>query len=103
MLNDETRLISVDTLREGKTIEDIVRRAVNSVEPITATSPMVFTERKDGVHPECDPRTDRFEIAADAMGHVAQSMLARREAWLEKQEKAALGRVVEGNGANLPN
>lgn len=35
--------------------------------------PTIYTEKKDGVQPEYDIRTDRFEIAIDAMDKINQS------------------------------
>lgn len=75
---------NLDTLHEGECIETIVKKAVNSVEPITATVPIIYTDRAEGISPQYDPRTDRWEIACEASGKVAESQLARREAWLNK-------------------
>lgn len=36
--------------------------------------PTIYTEKKDGVLPEYDIRTDRFEVAIDAMDKINQSM-----------------------------
>lgn len=36
--------------------------------------PTIYTEKKDGVQPEFDIRTDRFEVAIDAMDKINQSM-----------------------------
>lgn len=35
--------------------------------------PTIYTERKDGVQPEFDIRTDRFEVAIDAIDKINQS------------------------------
>lgn len=35
--------------------------------------PTVYTEKKDGVLPEFDIRTDRFEVAIDAIDKINQS------------------------------
>lgn len=35
--------------------------------------PTIYTEKKDGVQPEFDIRTDRFEVAIDAMDKINQS------------------------------
>ena len=47
----------------GETIETKVERLVNNKENISGGSPLIFTERKDGVMPEYNIRTDRFELA----------------------------------------
>jgi len=36
--------------------------------------PTIYTEKKDGVQPEYDIRTDRFEVAIDAMDKINQSI-----------------------------
>lgn len=37
--------------------------------------PIIYTEKKDGVLPEYDIRTDRFEVAIDAIDKINQSMM----------------------------
>jgi hypothetical protein len=53
---------------------------VNENEPISDGAPRIFTERKDGVQAQYDIRTDRWEVAVDAMDAVAGSLKAKREA-----------------------
>lgn len=36
--------------------------------------PTIYTEKKDGVKPEFDIRTDRFEVAIDAIDKINQSV-----------------------------
>lgn len=36
--------------------------------------PTIYTEKKDGVQPEHDIRTDRFEVAIDAIDKINQSV-----------------------------
>lgn len=62
----------------GYSIEEKVYQAVNSKAPIEAIAPMVYTERKDGVLPETNIRTDRFEIAQEAMTNIANGVRERR-------------------------
>ena len=65
---------------EGESIETKMERITTNREPIKDGAPIIFTERKDGVKPEYDIRTDRFEIAIDAMTAVDKSNKAKREA-----------------------
>lgn len=67
------------TTYEGETIEAKVNRIVNNKEPITDGAPIIYTERKDGVLPEYDIRTDRWSIAIDAMDKVNMDRFAKRE------------------------
>lgn len=39
--------------------------------------PTIYTEKKDGVLPEYDIRTDRFEVAIDAMDKINQSVASQ--------------------------
>lgn len=71
--------IKRNTSYKGETIEQKINRIVNNKEPITDGAPIIFTDRKDGVKPEMDIRTDRFEVAIEAMNHVAGSHQAKRE------------------------
>lgn len=83
----------------GETIEQKIERIVNNKEPITDGAPIIFTERKDGVLPEYDIRTDRFEVAVEAMDKVTKSHQAKREARLEALKG---GKKDEGNkGGNV--
>ena len=43
--------------------------------------PTIYTEKKDGVQPEFDIRTDRFEIAIDAIDKINQSAANRYRDW----------------------
>ena len=42
-------------------------------------SPMIYMERSEGINKAYNFRTDRFEIAMEAMDKVAKSYAARRE------------------------
>lgn len=63
---------------EGESIEVKVQRIVENNEPISDGAPIIFTDRRDGVLPAYDIRTDRFELAIDGMDYVAKSNLAKR-------------------------
>jgi len=77
----------------GESIEEKVNRIVNNGEPISDGAPLIYTERKDGSRAEFNIRTDRFEVAVDAMDKVGKSFVAKRD------EKAA-GKVVDINKGN---
>jgi hypothetical protein len=73
-----SQLTSVE-LVEGETIEQKVERLVQNKEPIKDGAPEIFTDRKDGVQAAYNIRTDRFEIAAEAMDKVHKSTVAKRD------------------------
>lgn len=56
--------------REVK-LRKIISGEANNMED--GVFPTIYTEKKDGVQPEFDIRTDRFEIAIDAMDKINQS------------------------------
>lgn len=71
--------IKTDYTTEGETIEEKVRRITLNKEPIKDGAPLIYTDRKDGVQAGYNVRTDRFEVAIDAMDKVSGSIQARRE------------------------
>lgn len=73
-------------LKEGEFIEQKVQRIVESGEPIEDSAPIIYTERKDGVLPAYDIRTDRFAIAQDAMEKVNDSRSKIVEMKIAKRE-----------------
>ncbi len=73
-----SRIARVEVL-EGETIEDKVERLVENKEPIKDGAPEIYTERKDGVLSAYNIRTDRWEIAAEAMDKIEASRVAKRE------------------------
>lgn len=56
--------------REVK-LRKIISGEANNMED--GVFPTIYTEKKDGVRPEYDIRTDRFEVAIDAMDKINQS------------------------------
>lgn len=57
--------------REVK-LRKIINGEANNMED--GVFPTIYTEKKDGVQPEFDIRTDRFEVAIDAMDKINQSV-----------------------------
>lgn len=71
---------------EGETIETKVARIVQNKEPITDGAPMIYTEKEQGVLPEYDIRTDKWEIAQNAMDAVHATNIAKSKE-LSKENK----------------
>lgn len=69
-ITPRSQLKSVETY-EGETIEQKVRRILDENEPIKDGAPIIYTDKKDGVLPAYNIRTDRWEIAIDAMDKVS--------------------------------
>ena len=77
--------LQINNSYEGETIEMKVRRITESKEPITDGAPVIYTDRKDGTRPEFNIRTDRFDIALDAMDYVNRSRTAKRMEVVKKE------------------
>lgn len=84
-----TLLDSVE-LEEGETLETKVERILANKEPIKDGAPMIYTERKDGISAGNNIKTDRWEVACEAMDLVNRSRIAKRDN-LPAQE----GKVIE--------
>ena len=77
----ETRgRITTEIVKEGKSIEEQMRIALKSKEPIKATARIEYSNRGDGVLPKFDIRTDRFEYARLATDKVHATSFATRMA-----------------------
>lgn len=70
---------------EGETIEKKVERIVENKEPISDGAPIIYTEKKDGVLPQFDIRTDKWDIALDAMDKVHSNKIAKSKEYLKQQ------------------
>lgn len=74
-----TTSMKVNQSSEGRTLEQKLEQITQNKEKITDGSPLIYTERSAGIMPAYDIRTDRWEIAVDAMDKVSKSYKARRE------------------------
>lgn len=95
--------ISRNTAREGETIERKMERIIANKEAISDGIKPIYTERKHGVLPEHDIRTDRFEVAVEAMDKVHRSSQARREENLkveDEKSKIDLKKRTDGGEAS---
>jgi hypothetical protein len=66
---------SVD-LVEGERIETKVNRLIHNKEPIKDGAPMIYTEKSDGVIAAYNIRSDRWELATEAMDKVNAQRIA---------------------------
>lgn len=93
-------MIELNDSIEGETIEEKVMRITENNEPIEDGAPIIFTDRKDGVLPAYDVRTDRFEIAIEGMDYVAKSNFARRKDYLNSKDENNSGN--DGESGETP-
>jgi len=63
----------------GETIEEKVFRITVNKEPIKDGAPLIYVDKDSGVQAGFNIRTDRFEVAVEAMNKVTKSHLAKRE------------------------
>ena len=84
---------------EGETIEAKVRRIVDNKEPITDGAPIIFTEKKDGVLPQFNIRTDRWDMAVMAMDAVNRAKIARSNGSWNPDERTKTEKKAEGDDA----
>lgn len=89
--------LRVNESTEGETIEAKVRRIINNKEGIEDGAPIIFTERKEGVRPEFNIRTDRFDLAVEATDKINRGRLAKREERMKGPE--AQGETTGGEQA----
>lgn len=80
---------------EGEPIEHKMERILSNNEPISDGAPEIYTERKDGVGAEYNIRTDRWELAADAMDINAKNVQAKRDAKAEKRAGEKEAKIVK--------
>lgn len=91
-IKNKTTLIVNESL-EGETLEEKIMRIVENNEPITDGAPIVYTDRRDGVLPAYNIRTDRWDVAIDAMDKISATNIAKREEYLAAKEQT--GESVE--------
>ena len=80
---------------EGETIEQKVERIMEEKSPIKDGAPEIFTDRKDGVKAAYNIRTDKWEIATEAMDKIHSNEAAKGDG-LPKME------VVKGKDDGEP-
>ena len=71
---------------EGKSIEEKCAKLIENNEPITDGAPIIYTEKKDGVLPQYDVRTDKWELAQSAMDLANANKIAKSKG-LKKPEE----------------
>lgn len=79
----------------GEPLEIKLKRIKHNKEPITDGAEPIYTERKDGVKPELDIRTDKFELATDAMDKASKNHRLKRTAYQQAAEQDPNGNPQE--------
>lgn len=82
---------------EGESIEKKIERMVDSQEPIGETAPIVYTKKSDGIVPAYDIRTDKWDVALEAMNRVNGKRKQISElGGMEAYKKAVADGVLDG-------
>lgn len=71
-------VLAVDTV-EGEIIEKKIQRIMDEKTPIDDSAPIIYTEKKNGINPAHDVRTDRFDLAIEAMEIETKNRIAANE------------------------
>ena len=87
---------------EGEAIETKCARITETGEPISDGAPLVYTEKKDGVQPQYNIRTDKWEIAQEAMDKVNKAKIAKGQA-MPEAPKGEEKKNADGDAAKAAN
>lgn len=94
--------LNINKSIEGETIEQKIERIVNNKEPITDGAPITYTERSEGVKAGYNIRTDRFEVAVEAMDKVSKTHTAKREERAKERDAKIVKLNEEKSGGAEP-
>lgn len=83
----------------AESIETKVRRIMDENEPITDGAPIIYTPFEEGVKPEYNIRTDRWQIAIEAMDKISSYEASKYVKTEETPGKKI--EVPEGKQANV--
>jgi hypothetical protein len=89
--------LHVNQSQTGQTIESQIINAQTKGEKLEGNSVLQYSERREGVKPQFDIRTDRFDVALDGFTKIEKSQYAKRQAKLE------IVKDEEGNNSNGTN
>lgn len=64
---------------EGRSIEEKMRETTLNGQPIESAAPLLYTDKKAGVLPEYDIRTDRWSIAQQTVDKVVRTQIAKSQ------------------------
>lgn len=74
----------------GESIEQKCRRVTEGNQPIEAVSPMYYQERKAGIENATNIRTDKWDVALQAMDSIAVGTRKKREEKIQQKVNEGL-------------
>lgn len=66
----------IEYKEEGETLMKKIQRIMDENEPLKDGAPLIYTPKQTGVRPDCDIRTDKWELAMKAMNRVNEYKLS---------------------------
>lgn len=87
----EKTSLEINDSVEGETIEQRLERVVHNGDEVDDGAPSIYTERKDGVLAGYDIRSDKWDIALDAIGVAHKSDLNKRQQGIKDREEKEKG------------
>lgn len=75
----QTTQISCNESYEAQSLEEQIKAATIGNQKIQADGSLIFTERKKGVEPQYNIRTDRFDLALDQIEKYDKMTAAQRD------------------------
>lgn len=70
--------LQVNNSYKGETIEQKIRRIIESKEPVNENAGLIFTERHEGVLQHTNIRTDKWDAALESMNELSNKHRQRR-------------------------
>lgn len=83
------RNIQVNESFEGETIETKMCKIFQGTDSFDNISPEIYTLRKDGVRPEYNIRTDKWDVALEGTAQATNKWREQRKERLAAAEKIA--------------
>lgn len=104
-LINRTGIIKRNTSYEAESIEQMLRKAKEGESIELGGKELLYTEKKDGVLPITNIRTDKFDLAMEALDTVERTRAVKEKEYMKKaieaeEAKTALGGSTDGT---LPN
>lgn len=99
-LINRTGIIKRNTSYEAESIEQMLRKAKEGESIELGGKELLYTEKKDGVLPATNIRTDKWEIAQDALDTVERTRAVKEQEYIKKAKEAEEAKkAIEKNTA----
>lgn len=92
-------LMKVNDTYEGESIESLIAKRLDGVDIELGGKALLYTERKDGVLPETNIRTDRFDMIMMAHDALEKTRIAKRDAVPEAGKGSSKGESTQATDA----